>query len=96
MAGGGSALCRGAFPSRICVSIGQDDPDIHFLQIAAQLNLLVTGGSDYCGGNKPEIRLGAGWHENLCLPYGLLGCMKELAGRSKEKTAAEIRGRSCH
>jgi hypothetical protein len=47
------------------------------LQIAAELNLLVTGGSDYHGGNKPEIGLGTGRRENLFLPYRLLECMKE-------------------
>jgi predicted metal-dependent phosphoesterase TrpH len=56
----------------------------HLLQIAAELNLLVTGGSDYHGGNKPEIRLGTGKRENLFLPYRLLECMKERVGRAQE------------
>jgi 3',5'-nucleoside bisphosphate phosphatase len=68
----------------------------HLLQIAAELNLLVTGGSDYHGRNKPEIRLGTGRGENLFLPYRLLECIKERVGRAQEKTAAETNRSMCH
>ena len=63
------------------------------LQIAAELNLLVTGGSDYHGRNKPEIRLGTGKGKNLFLPYRLLECIKERVGRAQEKWPPKLTGR---
>lgn len=47
-----------------------------FLQMAEEYNLLTTGGSDYHGKNKPEVRLGIG-RGNLCLPDELLDKMKK-------------------
>lgn len=34
-----------------------------YLELAREFNLLVTGGSDYHGGNKPEIKVGTGMGE---------------------------------
>jgi predicted metal-dependent phosphoesterase TrpH len=39
-----------------------------YLQLAAQHGLLVTGGSDFHGAVKPEIRLGTGRGGNLRIP----------------------------
>lgn len=58
------------------------------LQIAAQSNLLVTGGSDYHGDNKPYIRLGTGRNGNICLPDELLAKLKDQrVGQSPAITA---------
>ena len=47
-----------------------------FLNLAREFDLLVTGGSDYHGENKPDIRLGRG-RGDLSLPYTLLANMKK-------------------
>lgn len=43
-----------------------------YLQLAKQLGLLVTGGSDFHGAVKPEIRLGTGRGGNLQIPDNLV------------------------
>jgi 3',5'-nucleoside bisphosphate phosphatase len=47
-----------------------------YLQLAAQHGLLVTGGSDFHGAVKPEIRLGAGRGGNLRIPDDLVDRLK--------------------
>ena len=47
-----------------------------FLQIAAEEGLLVTGGSDFHGENKPDIRLGSGRNGNVQVPDEVLAVMK--------------------
>jgi 3',5'-nucleoside bisphosphate phosphatase len=47
-----------------------------FVALAEELNLLVTGGSDYHGGNKPDIPLGIVW-EGRSLPATLLETLRE-------------------
>jgi predicted metal-dependent phosphoesterase TrpH len=47
-----------------------------YLQLAAQHGLLVTGGSDFHGAVKPEIRLGTGRGGNLHVPPDLLHRLK--------------------
>lgn len=49
-------------------------------QLAEQYELLITGGSDFHGTNKPDISLGTG-KGNLRIPYEHLQRMKERAGR---------------
>jgi hypothetical protein len=44
----------------------------YFLALAARLGMVVTGGSDYHGGNKPGLRLGTG-RGGLQVPDELLG-----------------------
>lgn len=46
------------------------------LAIAKDLDLAVSGGSDYHGNNKPNISLGSG-KGNLRIPYAVLEMMKE-------------------
>jgi len=41
-------------------------------QLAERFGLLVTGGSDFHGANKPNISLGTGHRGNLAVPYSLL------------------------
>jgi len=47
-----------------------------YLRIARDLGLLVTGGSDFHGFVKPDVRLGVGFGD-LCVPFELLTEMKE-------------------
>ncbi|MBG0778174.1 MAG: PHP domain-containing protein [Desulfovibrionaceae bacterium] len=47
-----------------------------YLDIAARLDLLVTGGSDFHGAPKPNIQLGRG-KGKLRLPYSLLQALKD-------------------
>ena len=47
-----------------------------FLELAAQHGMLVTGGSDFHGANKPFIELGTGRNGNVRVPPDLLHRMK--------------------
>ncbi len=49
-----------------------------YLKLAEKYELCVTGGSDFHGKNKPEIKLGVGYG-NLRVPYRLLEKLKEVA-----------------
>lgn len=52
-----------------------------FLHIAERFSLVVTGGSDFHGDNKPGIRLATGKDGNVSLPYRLVEGMRLSAGR---------------
>ena len=55
-----------------------------YLELAAQHGLLVTGGSDFHGAVKPEIRLGTGRGGNLKVPDDLVDRLKAgLRARAK-------------
>ena len=43
-----------------------------YLKLAEEFDLIVTGGSDFHGDNKPGIELGTGKNGNLALPDTLL------------------------
>lgn len=45
-------------------------------KIAAQNGLLISGGSDFHGSNKPSIQLGKG-HGHLYIPYSVLEAIKD-------------------
>jgi predicted metal-dependent phosphoesterase TrpH len=47
-----------------------------YQELAAQFQLIETGGSDYHGDNKPSIHLGTGKGGNLHLNYSLLENMR--------------------
>jgi 3',5'-nucleoside bisphosphate phosphatase len=49
-----------------------------FARIARRFGLVSTGGSDYHGDNKPEIRLGSGIDGNVRLTYSLLEEMRDM------------------
>lgn len=51
-----------------------------YLSLTRQFDLIVTGGSDYHGENKPSIALGTGQNNNLQLPYSLLEQMRQRTG----------------
>ncbi len=55
-----------------------------YLGLARKYNLLVTGGSDFHGKNKPEIKLGFGFG-NLRVPYELLEKLKEVKNAQSHK-----------
>jgi 3',5'-nucleoside bisphosphate phosphatase len=44
----------------------------HYRSLAERYGLLMTGGSDFHGANKPGIELGTGANKNLCVPLDLL------------------------
>ncbi len=50
-------------------------------QLAAELSLAVSGGSDFHGANKPTIRLGVG-KGSLHVPYSVLENLKQLKDRN--------------
>jgi 3',5'-nucleoside bisphosphate phosphatase len=54
---------------------GPEETDL-YQAVAAEFNLVETGGSDFHGDNKPGIRLGTGRDGNLNLPYTLLENMR--------------------
>ena len=48
---------------------------VRYLELARKYGLLVTGGSDFHGGNKPSIQLGTGYKGNLDISKSLLDAM---------------------
>jgi predicted metal-dependent phosphoesterase TrpH len=51
-----------------------------YLSLAKEVNLLVTGGSDFHGVTKPDIEVGIG-KGSLHVPHGLLSKLKDAAAR---------------
>ena len=49
----------------------------HYRQLAEELDLLPTGGSDFHGTAKPDIELGAGLRGNIRVPRAFLDAMRE-------------------
>ncbi len=58
-------------------SRNKEDDEERFCEIAADYDLLLSGGSDFHGASKPDIKIGTG-RGNLCVPYELLARMKEV------------------
>ncbi len=52
------------------------DDEIRMKKLAEAFGLIVTGGSDFHGQNKPDIKLGTG-KGNLHIPYAFLQSLKE-------------------
>ncbi|MBS6397498.1 MAG: PHP domain-containing protein [Clostridiales bacterium] len=48
--------------------------------LAQKYSLLITGGSDFHGRNKPDIAMGTGVRSNLSIPYSLLDELKAARG----------------
>ena len=57
-------------------SMNEPGDEKNFLKFAEEFDLLISGGSDFHGANKPHIRLGAG-RGNLHIPYEILEKIKE-------------------
>lgn len=53
-----------------------------FRQMAEDLNLLLSGGSDFHGAMKPHIQIGSGINGNLAVDYALLEKIRVRAGVS--------------
>lgn len=54
------------------------DEEIYFKNLANKYNLLITGGSDFHGTNKPGLKIGTGY-SNLKIPYPILEKIKSKA-----------------
>ncbi len=61
-----------------------DAERLEYTELARRYNLLVTGGSDYHGSYKPDIRLVRGTGD-LGVPYSLLPEIKERASRYSKR-----------
>ncbi|MBV8732440.1 MAG: PHP domain-containing protein [Acidobacteriia bacterium] len=51
-----------------------------FLGLAERHGLLVTGGSDFHGAAKPDVRLGTGYRGNLKIPENLVERLRDASG----------------
>jgi hypothetical protein len=51
-----------------------------YLELARSYGLLVTGGSDFHGALKPDVRLGTGCAGNLSVPPEVVDALKAAAG----------------
>ncbi len=58
-------------------SENSETDEIRMRQLADSFELLISGGSDFHGKNKPDIRLGTG-KGNLLIPYSYLQAFKDL------------------
>lgn len=56
-------------------SMNTPGDEANMLKFAREFDLLVSGGSDFHGSNKPHIRLGSG-KGNLSIPYDILADIK--------------------
>jgi len=70
-----------------------------YMDLARHFDLIPTGGSDFHGENKPEVRLGTGINRNVCLSYAFLDRIREMAcaksnGRSLTAEASPMRLRA--
>ncbi|MBR0040028.1 MAG: PHP domain-containing protein [Oscillospiraceae bacterium] len=65
-----------------CRYTGYDAAQCAYLEaLAEEYGLVKTGGSDFHGAHKREIRLGEGGGE-LCVPYAFLEALKEHRGKT--------------
>jgi len=61
-----------------------------YSELARQLDLIPTGGSDFHGENKPRIRLGTGIDRNISLNYSFLENMREMFATRQHRTSDTI------
>lgn len=52
---------------------------VFYRGLAERFGLVMTGGSDFHGLNKPHISLGTGMNGNVCVPYSMLEGLKAIA-----------------
>ena len=70
-------LCEGGLNAIEAYHSDHSEQDTQlYLDLAAKYNLLVTGGSDYHGSVKPNVRLGTGYNGNLRVPEGVLRALR--------------------
>lgn len=65
-------------------SCNEGDDERKYREIAGKYGLLLSGGSDFHGTNKPQIRLGSG-KGDLAVPYDFLAAMKEFLLKKNKK-----------
>lgn len=58
-------------------SLNTEEDEAKMLKLAKKYNLLVSGGTDYHGDNKPDLELGFG-RGNMRIPYSILEKFKEI------------------
>jgi hypothetical protein len=56
----------------------------YYGSLATRFGLVVTGGSDFHGDNKPAISLGTGMRNNLAIPDAILVSLKEAASGGRQ------------
>ncbi|MEY8515949.1 PHP domain-containing protein [Lachnospiraceae bacterium 29-84] len=61
-------------------SLNRPEDEAYLKRLAEEYGLLVSGGSDFHGENKPDIQLGTG-KSNLSIPYQYLAQIKESAAK---------------
>jgi 3',5'-nucleoside bisphosphate phosphatase len=61
-----------------------------FSELARRFDLIPTGGSDFHGDNKPNIRLGTGINSNICLSYSFLENMREMCAARQHRTSDTV------
>jgi 3',5'-nucleoside bisphosphate phosphatase len=61
-----------------------------YSELARRLDLIPTGGSDFHGDNKPNIRLGTGIDSNICLNYSFLDNMREMCAARQHRTSDTV------
>lgn len=75
-----SYLCRAGLKGIEAIysthSLGEE---IQIRKLAKENHLIISGGSDYHGKNKPYLNLGTG-KGHLCIPYDILDNIKKAAG----------------
>lgn len=71
------AKARGLRGMECCYSLYDDKKTELSLKLAAELGLAASGGSDFHGTNKPDIKLGVG-KGNLKIPYEWCNILKNL------------------
>lgn len=64
-------------------SLHTPDQQSYFISLAHKYNLLISGGSDFHGSNKPRLEIATGYG-NLKIPYSILQQIKNKAGIKNE------------
>lgn len=67
--------------------LNENDDEGNIRKLAERYGLLITGGSDFHGANKPKIQLGTGMG-NIKIPYELLEKIKDLITQKKSNRSS--------
>jgi len=63
------------------------DEQAYYSRLAKDLDLLPTGGSDFHGAPKPNVKLGSGINNNIRVPYTIVEQMRKLLQQPTEHRA---------
>lgn len=61
-----------------------------YSELARRFDLIPTGGTDFHGDNKPNIRLGTGIDNNINLSYSFLEDMREMCATRQHKASDRV------